>query len=223
MRSHIDITGQKFNSWTVLYKTQRTSHDGVYYWKCRCDCGVERDVKGTSLRSGRCKQCGFSCKILTENNIKNSFDKKYKKDKNGCWIWQASLNFGGYGKFGNNTAHRYSWERFKGKIPEEMCVLHKCDVRNCVNPDHLWLGTNQDNTADKIAKGRQIFGEKSGTSKLTEKDVLKIRKMRISGKTIKEISEYFCMTSNNISQICLNKRWKHVSLGEESKKCKRKY
>lgn len=223
MRSHIDITGQKFNSWTVLHKTQRTSQDGVYYWKCRCDCGLERDVKGTSLRSGRCKQCGFGCKILCENNLKKSFDQKYTKDKNGCWIWTASQNLGGYGKFADTTAHRYAYERFIGKIPEGMHVCHTCDIRNCVNPEHLWVGTTQENTSDKIAKGRQIRGERIGISKLKDIEVINIREMRLSGKTYKEIAELFCVNWAMISLICRNKAWTHLPLGDKTKAIKRKY
>lgn len=75
-----------------------------------------------------------------------------------CWVWTASKFNSGYGKITFNErqmgAHRASWLVFRGDIPAGICVLHKCDNRPCVNPDHLFLGTNLDNVRDKQAKGR---------------------------------------------------------------------
>ena len=87
----------------------------------------------------------------------NRFEQKI--DKSGdCWLWTASRNNGGYGLFKlagkTTTAHRISYELHVGVIPDGMCVLHTCDVRMCVNPDHLFLGTQTDNMQDKANKGR---------------------------------------------------------------------
>ena len=225
MRKRIDMTGIKINHWTVLEPTETRSSDGTLYWKCRCDCGLERNVKGTSLRSGFAKQCGFNCPLLVKKKINAIFDKKYVEDKNGCWRWIGYKDKGGYGHigFGGEMIHRFSYRRFKGEIPEGLCVCHTCDVRDCVNPNHLWLGTTQENTADKISKGRQIRGEKIGSSKLKDEDILKIRKMRIEGKKQKEICEAFGISRATVMLICQNKLWKHIPLGEESKKMTRKY
>ena len=82
-------------------------------------------------------------------------------DKSGnCWIWTASRYPNGYGVFGISrkslmSAHRYSWTLANGEIPPGICVLHRCDVRTCVRPDHLFLGTQQDNLADMTEKGRR--------------------------------------------------------------------
>lgn len=87
---------------------------------------------------------------------------KVKKlaSKKGCWLFTGSLNRGGYGQAWMNkkriSAHRMAWLLEGGDIPEGMCVLHKCDVRNCVNPDHLWIGTFAENNADRDAKGRRV-------------------------------------------------------------------
>ena len=77
----------------------------------------------------------------------------------GCWIWIGSTGNSGYGKTRFNhsddlLAHRVSYLGFKGEIPQGMCVLHSCDTRTCVNPQHLFLGTHSDNSKDMVAKGR---------------------------------------------------------------------
>lgn len=90
------------------------------------------------------------------------FHGKYIPDKeSGCWLWKGSKNHNGYGEVSYKhchskraLAHRVSWAIHQGKIPDGLCVLHKCDVRNCVNPDHLFLGTQQDNLRDCYQKGR---------------------------------------------------------------------
>ena len=87
-------------------------------------------------------------------------DKFWKKvDKSGdCWLWMAGKLEKGYGQFWfdgrTHRAHRMAWLLTNGEIPEGMCVLHKCDNPPCVNPSHLWLGTNQDNMDDMNNKGR---------------------------------------------------------------------
>lgn len=87
-----------------------------------------------------------------------------KVDKTGdCWLWTSPPRSGGYGGIGEPitgrmlAAHRVSWELHYGPIPDGLCVLHQCDVRLCVRPDHLFLGTKQDNTQDMIAKSREHF------------------------------------------------------------------
>lgn len=92
--------------------------------------------------------------------VKRFMDKIQPVTESGCWIWMASLNTRtGYGQFGLNGgmefAHRASYKLFRGDIPETICVLHKCDVRPCVNPNHLFLGTKKDNAQDAISKGRR--------------------------------------------------------------------
>jgi hypothetical protein len=92
-------------------------------------------------------------------------------------LWQGALNKKGYGLIGIATSrcdscHRVSWRLNKGPIPRGKQVLHSCDVRNCWNPDHLWLGTNADNNRDMMTKGRQRL---YGNAKLTVEQVLAIR------------------------------------------------
>ena len=91
--------------------------------------------------------------------IEVRFNNKYIiNEQTDCWEWQCATNNIGYGFFRDGdkmrTAHRVSYELFKGPIPKGMVVCHKCDNPKCVNPDHLWLGTMQDNYNDMVSKGR---------------------------------------------------------------------
>ncbi|KKM00856.1 hypothetical protein LCGC14_1800190, partial [marine sediment metagenome] len=111
------------------------------------------------------------------------FWAKVIKNKNGCWEWKNATDTSGYGLFWKNgkhhKAHRISWELHNGKIPKGLLVLHTCDNPLCVNPNHLWLGTNQDNQNDMYAKnrGKKATGEKHGCAKLTWEVVRIIRKL----------------------------------------------
>lgn len=91
-------------------------------------------------------------------DIKKRFMEKVEKT-DSCWLWKAQIYPSGYGSFWMNgknvTAHRASWKIFNGIFYPTLNVCHKCDVRNCVNPDHLWLGNDKENALDKIEKGRQ--------------------------------------------------------------------
>lgn len=103
----------------------------------------------------------------------------------GCWIWLGHLSHKGYGLYGamdstgakTARAHRLSWYAHHGEIPEGMLVLHRCDVPSCINPDHLFLGTHEDNMRDMVAKGRShtYHGPDHTKSKLSHDDVRYIR------------------------------------------------
>jgi hypothetical protein len=99
----------------------------------------------------------------------------------GCLIWTAGTFKAGYGcmmiRRKSFYAHRLSWQEKNGPIPKGMYVLHRCDIRPCINPDHLFIGTHLDNIADMKAKrrGRGARGETNPHSRLTEKDIVEIR------------------------------------------------
>ena len=140
------------------------------------------------------------------------FDEKWVGEPNsGCWLWDAAVHRKGYGAFqsGNGlvSAHRFSWERVNGPLPVGVHVLHKCDVSACVNPDHLFIGSNADNVKDAIKKGRTAKGEKNGQSKLTVSDVLAIR---ASGESRKEIASKYGICTDNVSAIKRRISWKDV-------------
>jgi hypothetical protein len=138
----------------------------------------------------------------------------------GCWIWTAGeTRDGGYGRFSLNgrraLAHRLAFELSAGRDAGELCVCHKCDVRECVNPAHLFLGTRADNLADMHKKGRgsgpqDQKGEKHHLAKLTEADVLSIRKRLVAGETQTALARAFGVSQSQISLIGLRKKWGHL-------------
>lgn len=153
--------------------------------------------------------------MLTEKQRERFFDKVAKTDK--CWLWQAGL-VSGYGKFKLNSqdllAHRVSYKQHKGSIPDGMFVLHKCDVRACVNPKHLFLGTPQDNMDDMKAKGRGHTCDQRGAAnknaKLTQKDVHEIVR-RLPVNNNKQIAAEYNVTHHTISLIRRGKNWARVT------------
>lgn len=90
-----------------------------------------------------------------------SFNEKFYILPDLCWKWIAGHYKNGYGNFRGSKAHRVSWELAHGRIPEGLYVLHKCDVRDCVNPNHLFLGTYKDNMVDMVSKGRHHYKKKT--------------------------------------------------------------
>lgn len=148
------------------------------------------------------------------------FECKFDKLTNGCWQWNACKNNNGYGEFSmmgsTMFAHRAAWTLYKGDIPKtdnyhSICVLHKCDNRLCVNPEHLFLGTNHDNVKDMFKKGRNPDrkGKNNGKSKLTEENVMQIRKLKKS-KTYKEIANIFNVSESAIGHAATGRNWKHI-------------
>lgn len=143
-----------------------------------------------------------------------------KVDMSGeCWLWTASRLPEGYGQFTFHRrtfrAHRFSYELHFGPIPEDMLICHHCDNPPCVNPDHLFLGTDADNAADRKKKNRaaSIKGVKNGRAKLTESQVLEIRRLYIPGKiTQRQIGNMFGIHNSIVSDIVRGEYWKHLPL-----------
>ena len=133
------------------------------------------------------------------------FDKVIKTDS--CWLWIGARNQLKYGVFRNTGAHRFSFELANGKIPNGLHVCHSCDVPNCVNPAHLFLGNPKINSEDKVQKNRQARGEMFGErNKLNRNKVLAIRKLK--GRRQAEIANLFGITQSSVSRIMNNKHWK---------------
>lgn len=143
--------------------------------------------------------------------------ERYKIDANGCWVWSATCFQFGHGrvkiKSKDLKAHRVSWEYHKGPIPDGMFVLHTCDNPPCINPEHLFLGTQLENMRDMHSKNRNVssLGEKHGRSKLTEVEVKQIKNMLLEGRySHREIGEGFGVTGAAITQIAIGNNWRDV-------------
>lgn len=135
----------------------------------------------------------------------------------GCWIWTAARKENGYGVLGavagrrNAYAHRLSWEIHFGLIPKGLLVCHHCDNRPCVNPDHLFLGTQADNQADMVAKGRSLRGTRHNMARLSEAAVREIRRLwEVGGLTQVEIGIRFGVNKGLVSAIVRGKTWRHL-------------
>ena len=106
---------------------------------------------------------------------------------------------------------RASWSIFNGPIPDGMLVLHHCDNRACVRPDHLFVGTQSDNMKDAVRKGRAIIGEKGGQSKLTNGQILTIRReYAVGGKTQSELAREYGVTESTIGRAVRGQGWLHI-------------
>lgn len=132
----------------------------------------------------------------------------------GCWLWSGARFKAGYGSFGiagrgTQYAHRVAWELARGPIPPGVEVCHRCDVRACVNVEHLFLGTHRDNVRDAKAKGRHAHGGRHGNAKLTDEQV---REALNSTETQAELAARFGVTRQAISDIRRGSRWSHLSV-----------
>ena len=134
---------------------------------------------------------------------------------NSCLLWSEGVNTSGYAQCYYNGkkyyGHRLAWILHnKQEIPVGLLVCHSCDNRNCLNPNHLFLGTPKENSRDAMVKGRLNKGSNVFASRLTEKDVLEIRKLEESGKSVKALSEIYCVSLRTIYLIINRQSWRHL-------------
>lgn len=129
----------------------------------------------------------------------------------GCHVWVGDVNHRGYARAsvgGKTTSmHRAAYEQAYGPIPSGMYVLHRCDVRSCINPEHLFLGSHDDNMRDMVSKGRQRRGERNAQSKLTEEQVREIRRSTLGKRAL---ALMYGVTPNAVSCIKKRETWGHV-------------
>ena len=138
---------------------------------------------------------------------------KFVKKTKGCWLWTGTKRKFGYGDFERMTASRFSYIMHKEKVPLGLCVCHSCDNPPCVNPKHLWLGTRKDNFYDMMSKKRDIHvvGESNGKSKLSAKQVVKIRSLYKTGKySQRKLGYLFSVSHRCIGELINKKTWREA-------------
>lgn len=147
-------------------------------------------------------------------------------EKKDCWLYTGpTRGQRQYGALGKEYAHRFVWRLTHGDIPDGLFVLHRCDVPNCVNPSHLFLGTHLDNMRDMREKGRSPVGDKNPSrrtpshlqrgekrwnAKLNEEKVREIRALFSAGIRIVKISKMFSIHHVTVISVVRRKTWKHV-------------
>jgi hypothetical protein len=163
---------------------------------------------------------------MTKPNISRFWAKVDKQgpipphasDLGNCWVWTGAKGYWGYGRLSLDgrwtTAHRLSFEVANGPIPEGKFVLHRCDNPPCVRPEHLRLGTPQENTRDMLAKGRAALmgakGESNSHAKLTEEQVIAVRQRFQHGEMIRRLALEYGVGVSSISNVVNGRTWKHV-------------
>lgn len=148
------------------HKFAAPTRNRVYY-PVRCDCGNELRVERISLRAGHTRSCGCSKRALAiATRGATSADEvltrgSVPEPNTGCQLWTRAYDSYGYGSLGfrgrSLRAHRLSYETYVGPIPNGLLVCHSCDTPACINPKHLFLGTDKENTRDSLRKGRRWF------------------------------------------------------------------
>lgn len=171
-------------------------------------------VKVYIHKRGQGRYCSIVCRNQESSNrtpgqFWNEIDKSGGPD--ACWYWKGKKDPTIYyrtklrGK--EVKVYRASWEFVNGPIPEGLCGLHKCDNPPCCNPSHIFVGTAIDNVQDRTRKGRSARGAKNAWAKLTEQDVIEIRKSTETG-TVLAIK--YKLDATSISDIRRRKTWKHI-------------
>lgn len=159
----------------------------------------------------------------------------------GCWLWTAAKSHNGYGFFKESPrqmtkAHRFAYAQWVAPIPDGLLVCHHCDTPACVNPEHLYVGTQKQNRGDAVDRGRTATGLRSGMhthpearqygkradtsawlrgeqvslSKVTEQDVREIRRLRSEGIRNDELALRYGVDRHTITSITSGRTWKHV-------------
>lgn len=176
-------------------------------------CGVAFFVTAGRADVGRGKYCSKKCyRKLPLADI--FFSHVGKKQADGCILWDGCQNAGGYGRMRDDSgreivAHRVSYMLLVGPIKDGLCVCHKCDNRLCINQTHLFLGTQEENAQDMVAKNRHGIGTRNGRAKLTDDQVREIRR-RWPGQSQSALAQEFGVSHVSIGLIVNGKTWRHL-------------
>lgn len=191
-----------------------------------CDGCGDRYLRYASMAGTAHHFCSPECqKLWAARNREASFWAQVDMSA-GCWLWTGALDRDGYGIFAAKPwqrAHRFSYWLHQGSLPAGLYVMHTCDVPACVNPQHLVLGTAEDNASDRDQKGRQFKGaprphpeksqgERNPAAKLSVEQVRLMRERYASGSvTQRELAVTFGVSPALVSGVVAGKLWKHLA------------
>ena len=168
----------------------------------------------------RQKYCSHKCfypnKPRTPIEVRFWRNVQKSPDPEGCWIWKGTVNNKGYGRIGDPSSknggvyvHRLSYSLHYGDIDHDLGVLHRCDTPTCVNPAHLFTGTQADNMRDCANKKRNQFGEAHARARLTDADVITIRRRYAAGGiTHQSLADEYRVARQHMSGIISGRFWK---------------
>lgn len=151
----------------------------------------------------------------TQEQIEKDFwDRVSQLGPFSCWNWLGYKRVTGHGQvkvYGKNEdTHRYAYRLTKGEIPEGLVVRHKCDNPSCCNPNHLEVGTHQDNVADRVLRNRSAVGVSNGNSKLNPDKIRDIRTRLLDGQTKTQVAKIYMVDPSCIKSIETGRNWSHV-------------
>ena len=170
------------------------------------------------------RYCSWICVQLDGSNRSAPFEERlvsqisFPKDEKECALWTGNKDKAGYGKITKKVngeyvhlrTHRAVYELYFGSLEPMVNVLHSCDMPSCCNILHLFVGSHADNVRDKVSKDRQARGEKVNHAKLTEREVMKIKRLIKEGIRITDIASRFDVGITTISEIKAGRTWKHI-------------
>lgn len=206
------VAGNTYRDLTAirLHHIDKNRHP---YWEFKCSCGKQFIAEShQTIRRGHC-----GCRTVKRWDIRLPLVERFLKwvdvrGKDECWEWQGYRNKLGYGIFLRDKAYRASYRIFNGPIINGLWVLHKCDNPPCCNPNHLYLGTPQDNVDDCWNRGRakRERGTDRYCCKLDETKVREIMRRILAGESVLALSREFRIGRSVIYHIAYGDRWRHV-------------